>query len=131
MRSHGKCQPHVHPTRVILHGRVDEFLNFRKSNDLVEFYQNLRAFHSQNRTAQKYILASGEFGVKTGADFQQTSDAAVQLNSAGGGFGDSGNDLEQRRLSGAVSTDNTQNLAVFDFKADILQCPQLAAAPSV
>src|SRR3546814_17944493 len=72
--------PHIHAARVALNRGVQKFLDLGKIDDLVEFPQDFLALHAKNRSVQENIFAAGKFGMKTGADFQEAGNAAVESN---------------------------------------------------
>ena len=84
MRGDGKGQPHLHAGAEMFERRVDKALDFRESHDLVEFAVDLSLAHAENRAAQVDIFASGQLGMKSGADFEQAADAAVNFGRARG-----------------------------------------------
>jgi hypothetical protein len=57
--------------------------------------------------------------VKTGAHFQQRTYPPVNLTQAFGWVRDPRQDLEQRALARAVAPNDTQHLALLDFKGNI------------
>src|SRR5207245_10116130 len=73
------------------------------------------------------VLAAGQFGMKPGADLQQTADPPVKRDAAGGRLGDAREDLEERALAGAVAADQADDLAVVDGQVDAAQGPEFAA----
>src|SRR3546814_13117281 len=80
VRCNGESEPHIHAARVALNRGVQKFLDLGKINDLVEFPQDFLALHAKNRSVQENIFAAGKFGMKTGADFQEAGNAAVESN---------------------------------------------------
>ena len=69
--------------------------------------------------------------METGADFQQRADAAVEIDLAGGGFGDAAEDFEQRALARAVAADDADDVALSDVEGHVAQRPErfLRGAP--
>src|SRR3546814_10575150 len=63
--------------------------------------------------------------MKTGADFQEAGNAAVESNPTCARFRDAAQYLEQRGLAGAVVADDADAFALADFEIDILQGPEL------
>ena len=61
MRRDGKRKAHLHTAAVVLERRVEKALYFGEGDDLIELAVNLGLAHSQDRAAQVYILAAGEF----------------------------------------------------------------------
>src|SRR5688572_23803392 len=61
--------------------------------------------------------------MKAGADFQKTSDSAIEANAAGCRFRDSTEHFEQRRFSGPVAADNADDFAGLDVERNVLERP--------
>ena len=76
VRRHGKGQAHVHADGVALDRRIDEFLDAREVDDLVEPPAHLGAAHAEDRAVEEDVLAAGELGMEAGADLEQAVDAA-------------------------------------------------------
>ena len=74
------------------------------------------------------VLAPGQFRMETGADFEQAANAAVNLGTPGGRFGDAREQLEQGRLAGAVASDEAEHLARHHVEAHVAQRPHVALA---
>ncbi len=64
--------------------------------------------------------------MEAGADLEQGTDAAADLGSTLGRLGDAREELQQRRLAGAVSADEADHLALLDLEARVAEGPQLA-----
>jgi len=62
--------------------------------------------------------------MKTGADLEQTADAAPQLDTASRRFRNSAEDFQKRRLSGAIPADNANDGASLNVKANVSQGPK-------
>jgi len=116
MRRHRERQADVHPGRIALHRRIEKLLHLGKRDDLVKLCLNFLALHSQNRTVEKNVFPSGQFGMKSCTHFQQARDPALQCNPPFRGFGNPAQHLEQGRLSCAVSADNADAISFVDFK---------------
>src|SRR5437660_378543 len=59
MGSDRKSQAHIHTGRVALHGRVQESLDLREGDDLVELAPDLRPRHAEDRPVQEDVLPPG------------------------------------------------------------------------
>lgn len=77
---------------------------------------------------QEDVFAASEFGVESGAQFQQGGDAAVNLQAAGGGFADAADELQQGAFAGAVAADDADGFAALDVKANVVQRVEFLAA---
>src|SRR6266568_2193520 len=82
MGGHGKCQTDIHSTAVALHRRIEESLDLSKIDNLVELALDLGPCHSEDGAVKKNVFASRQFGMKSGADFQERSDSSAQANSS-------------------------------------------------
>src|SRR5258708_27686652 len=61
--------------------------------------------------------------MKSGADFEQTADASIQIDCAGRRFSDARKDLEQGAFAGAVAANDADGLARINLEADVAQRP--------
>jgi len=122
---HGESQAQVHARGVAFDRGIDELFNFRECHDLIETGFDFLFMHAKNGAVEEDVLASGQFGVKTGAYLQQRAYATAQLAIAFGWVGHAREDLEQRALAGSVAPDNAQCLPAFDLKVDIPQSPDV------
>ena len=117
VRRHRKRQPHVHPTRIPLHRRVDELLrlgegdNFAESAGFPGLPVDLRFLHAEEGAVQEDVLAAGEFGVEARADFEEGGDSAAKRHRTASRGGDAGEDFEEGGFAGAVAADELERCA--------------------
>src|SRR5215471_12429386 len=104
----------------MLDRRIEELLDLGEGDDLVEFAFDLDAAHAEDRAVQKDVFATGQFGMKPGANLEQAGHTASKCHPPSRRFGDALRILEQRAFTRAVAADNSQNLALLDLEADIL-----------
>src|SRR5882724_4993128 len=123
MSCHGKGQTDIHPAGIALDGSVDKFLDFREGDDLVELVVDLRLPHAQYCSVQVKVFATGELRVEACAHLQQRSYAPVDLRPTARGLGDPRQDLQECTLPRAVSSDKTDNFALFDLERKVLEGP--------
>ena len=109
-------------------GSLDKLLQFGEGDNLVKLALDLRAPHPENCAAQENVLASGEVGMKTGADFEQAADPSAEFNFAGGRPGDARKNFQQCRFAGAVVTDDADQFALADLQIDVVERPQNLSA---
>ena len=83
---HREPETHVHPGRVRLHRRVDEFLELGELDDLVEAARDLLLGQAEHDPVDEDVLAAGDLGVKAGAELDERRDAAVDLDRPVVGF---------------------------------------------
>src|SRR5688572_28535222 len=102
----GEPEPHVHAGRVRLHRSVDEFLQLRKLDDLVESPGNLALGEAEHDAVDKNIFTPGYLRVKACAQFDERRDSACDLHRARRGLGDARNELERGTLSGSIAPDD-------------------------
>src|SRR5216683_1583584 len=113
VRRHRERQPDVHPARIMLDRRLDEFFDLREGHDLVEFPVDLPLAHPQNRPAQIRILPPRQLRMKTRAHFQQAAHLPANLPPALRRPRNTRQDLQQRGLPRAVPPDQPQNFSGF------------------
>src|SRR5882724_8187862 len=123
VRSDGKGEPHVHAARITLHGRVDKLFDFGKRYDLVKLQINFGLSHSQDRAVEINVFAPGKFRVKTGADFEQRTNAAMYLGTSFGWLGNPRENLQQCALPCPVAADDADDFALRDFERDVVEGP--------
>src|SRR5436853_3366717 len=123
VRGHRERQSHIHAAGVVFDGCVHELFDFGESYDLIELLGYLGSLHSENRSIEKDVFAAGKLGMKPGSHLQQAAYAAVQIDLAHCRLGYSRPDLEQRRLSRAVTADYSDYFARFDMEAHVPQRP--------
>src|SRR6266404_1422993 len=124
MCGHSESESHIHPARVILYGSIQKPLDLAKSDDLVKLTIDVPATNSEDRAIQINVLSSGQFRMKTGTNFQQTSEAAVQLNPAGSGLGNPREYFQQGRFTGSILPNDAEDFTGLNFEIDILQRPE-------
>ena len=74
VRRDREAEPHEHPRRVRAHRDVDEVLELRERDDLVEALADVRALQAEDRAVEVDVLAAGEVGMEAGAELEQRAD---------------------------------------------------------
>src|ERR1700756_2476882 len=108
----------------MLDWRIEELLDLGEGDDLVEFAFDLDPAHAEDRAVQEDVFATGQFGMKSGANLEQAGHTASKRHPPSRWFGDAAEDLEQRAFARAVATDDAQDFALLDLEADILERPE-------
>src|SRR5689334_16583410 len=116
MSGHGKGETDIHSARVILNRCVDKLINFCERYNCIELLHNLLSSHSKNCAVQKNVFASRQFRVKTRADFQKAGQATANSRASQCWHSNPGKDLEQCTLAGAVTSDDTDCISLFNLK---------------
>ena len=116
------------PDEYRLTGRIEKLLDFGESDDFVELPFDFAAAHAEDGAVEKNIFPAGQFGMKTGADFEQAADAAADFDPAGARFGDAAENFEQGRFPGAVAADDADLFALCDRERNIAQGPKFLLA---
>src|SRR5579864_3505415 len=83
----GESETHIHSARITLHRSIKESFYFSEGDDFIELSFYFGAGHSENSAVQENIFASGELRMKTGSDFEQSSDPAVNIDTSKGRLG--------------------------------------------
>src|ERR1017187_42116 len=125
VRRDGEGQADVHTTGIMLYWRIDELVDLREIDDLVKLAVDFRLGHTQDRAAQIDVLASCQFRMKAGADFQERADTSINPGQAICRIGDSRQQFQQRALAGAVAPDESNNLTALDIEGNVPQRPEL------
>ena len=108
MDGNRETEPRIQARRVALHRRVDQPLDVGEVDDLVEPLIDLLAGQAKQAAAQVDVLAAGQLGMKTRAQFDQRHDVAGDAHLAAGRPGDARDQLQQRGLAGAIAADDAQ-----------------------
>src|SRR5258708_5396339 len=124
MRGDGEGQADVHAGGIVLDGRVDEFFQFGKRHDFIEFARDLRLAHAQDCAGKEGVLPPGQFGMEAGADFEKGADAAANLRPAFRRPRNPRQDLQQRRFPCSVAADEAKHFAFFHFQGNVFQRPE-------
>ena len=82
VRRDREAEPHEHPRRVRAHRHVDEVLELRERDDLVEALADVRALQPEDRAVEVDVLAAGEVGMEAGAELEQRADPAADVDAA-------------------------------------------------
>src|SRR5262249_20687311 len=73
---------------------------------------------------QENVLATGQFRMKPGADFEESANATVDVDSAGGRFGDAVQDFQQGALARTVASNDAKHFTSVDVERYIFQSPE-------
>ena len=77
------------------------------------------------------VLAPGDLGVEPGPELDQRGDPPVDHQAAAGGLGDAGQQLEERRLAGAVLADDPEGRAAGDLERHAVEGGEGLVGPEV
>lgn len=127
----GKPEAYGHAAAVALHGGVQVAFASAKVYDFVELAGNLGAAHAHDGAVHVDVLAAGHLGVESGAHFEEARDAAPCADGAGGGGGHAAQQLEERAFAGAVTPDDSHDVALFHLEVDVLEGPHVFAVALV
>src|SRR5262245_10889430 len=116
MRRHCEGQAQIHAAGVVLDRSIDELLDLRKGDDLIEVLVDLFALHTKDRAVEKDILTSGQLRMEAGANLQQRANPPKDVGVAGCRLGDSRENLKQRALARAVPANDPDDLAALDLE---------------
>jgi hypothetical protein len=121
VRGDRKAQANRHAGGVGLHRGVEEFLDPGEPHDLIEARGDLAAGEAEQQTADLQVLATGDFGVKPRPELEQRRQAARHADMPGRRTHDPREQLQQRRLAGAIGSDDTDGLAGGDGEGNLRQ----------
>ena len=79
---HGKSQADIHARGVAFNGRIEKLFDSGELDDLVKFADDLGSGHAQDGAVKEDVLPSGEFLMKSSANFEETGDPAIDANSS-------------------------------------------------
>src|SRR5262249_34050032 len=120
--------PQIHAARVVTKRAVDELLDFGELENLRNLTLGLVARDAEDRGVHQDVVARREIGIEAGAELEQRHHASDANDAAGRRHDHSRENLEERRLAGAVGTDDAKNGARLDAKGNVAQGPEVAAA---
>ena len=81
--------------------------------------------HTQDGPVEEDILPPRQFGMEACSNFEQTGDTALDPDAARARRSGSAEHLQQRALTRTIFTDDTEDFALGDIEADILQCEDI------
>ncbi len=120
----GEGEPRIHAARVRLHRTIDEFVDVGKAQDVVHAGRHLRRRHSVNRRRELDVFPPGEFGIESRAELEDRGDAATHGDASRRRPQRARDQLQQRRLAGAVAAQDADRLARLDRERDVAQRPE-------
>ena len=101
----GEAEPDIHPAGVDLDRSVDEVAQPGEVDDAVHRRGDLTPAHAEDRAVEVDIFPAGQLRVEACAQLEHGGDPAACGDGAEGGSVDACDQLEQRRLAGAVVSD--------------------------
>src|SRR5262249_8909458 len=107
-----------------LHRRVDEFVDAGELDDRVELARDLGPGHAHDRALQVDVLATGEIRVKAGGHFDQRADAPVDRHLAARRPENLREQLQDRRLAGAIRSDDAERFPRPDLERHVTGRPE-------
>src|SRR5690606_28995133 len=103
-----EAQSHVHPRGIVLDRLVDELLDTRELNDLVELRRDLLLRHSENGTVEEDILPARKLCMEAGPNLKHCRDLAVVGDRALVRPIDVRQALQQSGLARPIASDQTE-----------------------
>ena len=89
-------------------------------DNLVKLARNLGTRHSEDCAIQEDVFAASQLGVKASADFEQAGNATTEANASFRRFCDAAQNFQQSRFARAIPANDAENVALLDFKGDVL-----------
>jgi hypothetical protein len=131
VRGNGKSEACVHARRVPLQLRVDEFPCAGEVDDFVKFPGDLRTLHAHDRALQVHVLPARQVRMKPARNFDQGAGTSANLAMAARRFQYSGEQLENRGLTGPIWSDDSEGFARSNFERDITNGPEFPFVQTV
>jgi hypothetical protein len=128
---HRERQPKVHPAREVHHRGIDEVLDVREVDDVLEAFGGNGTRNAVDGGVHENVLARGRFIVEAGAEFEQRHDASVTPNPAGSRCNDLGDDFQERRLTRPIAADHAKDRPALDLEGHVPERPDLLGAQQV
>ena len=120
-RGRRKHQPRLHAKRVRLEGLLQELAELGELDHVFGGAFHLAAFQAIVGERRPDVLQARELGMEAETHAHQCLHASPDIDRAPGRVGHAGDDLQQRRLAGAVAPDDPQARAGPNFQVDTLQ----------
>jgi len=120
----GEGEADVHAGGVTLDRRVEEFVDGGELDDVIELLEDFASAHAEDGAVEEDVFAAGEFGVEACADFEERADGSEELDGAGGGVGDAGEDFEECGFSCAVAADDAEDFAAVYVEVEVFEGPE-------
>src|SRR5450755_833350 len=120
-RGNREPKPHDHPRGVVLDRIVDVRTDIGEGNDLLALGRDFGRRQAEQRRREVDVGEPGVLGVKARSELEQRADTAMHCDAAARRSDDPCNDLEQRRLAGAIFTNDPQRLAGRELKGDVVE----------
>src|SRR6478736_4264641 len=117
---HREAQPGIHAARVRADRSLEELADVGEIDDLVVAASGLLLAPPHDGGVQVDVLAPGELRVEPGTGRDQARDPTTREHRALVRAHRAVDQLEQRRLAGAVETHQTDGLALLDLEADVV-----------
>src|SRR5260370_22873560 len=123
MRSDSKRQAHIHTAAITFDWRIQEFLELRKSDNLIKLLFGFASGHSENRTIQENIFTPSQFWVEACAHLEQACHASLDPYPSLRGLCNPTQNFQERGFSSSVSTNNADHLALVYLECHFFQVP--------
>ena len=120
-----EAEPQVHARRVVLHRAVDELLQPRELDDLVEALGDLLLRQAEDRAVEEHVLAPRELEVKARPELEERRQLAGHRDAPVVGTQDLGHALQQRALARPVVADEAERGPRRDVERHVTQRPEL------
>src|SRR5579863_2898077 len=122
---HRKSEAYTHSRRIALERCIKEFLNLRESHDLIKFAFDFALTHAKDSAVEEDVFSAGKLKMEARPDFQQARDATGNTDPSSRGIRNAAQDLQERRFSGSVSSNDAEPLTLVYLKRDVSQGPNL------
>ena len=107
----------------MLHRCVDEPVDLRKRDDLIELAIDLGSAHAQNRAVQVRVLATRKVLVKSSAHFEQRADASGDIDEPCRRFGNLRQNFQESGFSSAVPADDADDFSHRHVERHVIERP--------
>lgn len=118
----------MHTGRIIFEFLIHEIFEFGEFDDVVVHGSDLRITKAEHSAIEVNILTASELHIEADAEFDERNKIAINDDLTAAGVVDAGENFEKGRFTGAVATDDTDELAFFDVEADVVENLLIAIA---
>src|SRR4029079_18609202 len=123
VRRNSEGETHVHTARVVFDCCIEKPLDLGEGDYLIKLSVYLPALHSQYGTVEIYVLSSAQLTMKSGADFEQATDAAVEFHLSRSRFGNRRDDRQQSRFPRSIAAYYADQFTSMHLEVHILESP--------
>jgi hypothetical protein len=131
MHREREAEAHVHARRVGPDRQVDERLELRERDDLLQVLGDVAPSEPVDRRVQEDVLATRQLRLEACAELEQGADRTDHAQTPAARPQDARDEPQERRLPGPVPADQPDRLSRLDAERDVAERPDLDGGGAV